>query len=628
MKGKRTVRRSRRNFIQASAAVIASSPMSLVPLGVKAAADACPPAAHGLSLFGDLKYGPDFAHFDYAEPRAPKGGVLHMATVPTFSTVNPLSPKGVAAAGSGRPFESLLQGSADEPDSAYGLIAQGVALAPDRRTVRFLLRPEARWHDGTQITARDVASSFEILTTEGHPVYANQLAGVERVETAGDRDVTFHLADPDNRKLPLIVSSMPIVSEAYYRDRAFGETTMEPPLASGPYRIGKVDPGRSVTYERVADYWGAQLPNNVGRFNFDTIVFDYYRERTVLVEALKAGEFDLHEEYTSKVWISGYDIPAVEEGWLVKEVLPDNRPSGTQAFFFNTRLPKFQDPRVREALARAFDFEWLNKNQFYGIYDRTSSYFENSELAARGLPSEAELALLEPYRSAVPEEVFTTEFVPPATDGSGNNRRNLRAARDLLEGAGWITKNGALVNGATGEPMTVEFLYWEPTFERIYAAFGRSLERLGVGVTLRLVDGVQHVERLKMFDFEITTYRYVFSLSPGADLNDSFASGTADQEGSENLAGIKDPVVDALIGAVIAARDRPSLIAAARALDRVLLSGHYMVPQWFKGAHHLVYWNKFGRPRVKPRYARGVIDTWWVDPEKEDALKAYREGTA
>ena len=584
--------------------------------------------AHGLSLFGDLKYGPEFVHFDYVEPNAPKGGTLHLATVGTFSTLNPFTLKGVSAAGAGFPFESLLEGAADEPDAAYGLIAAEVALAPDRRSVRFLLRPEAHWHDGTPVTAADVAFSFEILTTEGAPSFATQLAGVDRVETSGDRNVTFHLVDPDNRKLPLIVGGMPIVSEAYFRGRSFGETTFEPPLGSGPYRVGKVDAGRSIGFERVADYWGAALPVMTGRYNFDTIFIDYYRDRTVLVEALKAGEYDFHEEFTSKVWATQYDIPAVEEGWLVKDVLPDNTPSGVQAFFINTRLPKFQDRRVREALSYVFDFEWLNKNQFFGIYDRMASYFENSDLAARGLPSQAELAILEPHRGAVPEEVFTTEFVPPSTDGSGNNRRNLRSARALLKEAGWITRDGALVNEATGEPMTIEFLYFEPTFERIYAVFARRLERLGVGVTLRLVDSVSYEERMKSHDFEITTLRFVFNLSPGAELNANFATATADQVGSSNAAGIKDPVVDALIAEVVGATDRATLVAAARALDRVLLWGHYMIPQWYKGAHHLVYWDKFGRPALKPRYARGVIDTWWVDREKDDDLRAYREGAS
>ena len=620
------MRLSRRRFVQASAVAVASSLAPLVRHA--AAADAAPGAAHGLSLFGDLKYGPDFTGFAYVNPDAPKGGVLHLATVDTFSTLNPFTLKGVSAAGAGMPFESLLEGAADEADAAYGLIAAAVALTPDRRRVRFLLRPEARWHDGTPITAADVAFSHEILTTEGHPSWATQLAGVDRVETAGAHDVTVHLADPDNRKLPLIVGAMPVVSEAYFQDRAFGKTTMEAPLGSGPYRVATVDPGRSITLARVPDHWGAALPLNTGRHNFGSIVIDYYRDRTVMVEALKAGEFEFHEEFTSKVWATNYDIPAVEEGWLVKDVLPDNTPSGVQAFFVNTRLPKFRDRRVREALAYAFDFEWLNKNQFYGLYDRMASYFENSELAARGLPSEAELALLEPHRGAVPDEVFSAQFVPPATDGSGNNRRNLRAAGALLAEAGWVTRDGALVNAASGEAMTIEFLYFEPTFERILGAFARSLERLGVGVKLRLVDGAQYEERLKTHDFDITTLRFSFSLSPGAELNAFFGSATADQVGSSNVAGIKDPVVDALLAEIVAATDRAALIAAARALDRVLLWGHYMIPQWYKGAHHLVYWNKFGRPALKPLYARGVVDTWWVDREKDDALTAYRNGAA
>ena len=619
------MRLSRRRFVQASAIAAASSMASFSPVIGPAAAQE---TVHGLSLFGDLKYGPDFAHFDYVEPNAPKGGMLYLATVGTFSTLNPFTLKGVSAAGAGFPFESLLEGAADEPDAAYGLVAAEVALAPDRRSVRFLLRPEARWHDGTPVTAADVAFSFEILTTEGAPSFATQLAGVDRVETVGDREVAFHLVDPDNRKLPLIVGGMPIVSEAYFRGRSFGKTTLDPPLGSGPYRVGKVDAGRFIGFERVAEYWGAALPAMTGRYNFDTIFIDYYRDRTVLVEALKAGEYDFHEEFTSKVWATQYDIPAVEEGWLVKDVLPDNTPSGVQAFFINTRLPKFQDRRVREALSYVFDFEWLNKNQFFGIYDRMASYFENSDLAARGLPSEAELAILEPYRGAVPEEVFTTEFAPPSTDGSGNNRQNLRSAQALLREAGWITRDGALVNEATGEPMTIEFLYFEPTFERIYAVFARSLERLGVGVTLRLVDSASYEERMKSHDFEITTLRFVFNLSPGAELNANFATATADQVGSSNAAGIKDPVVDALIAEVVGATDRATLVAAARALDRVLLRGHYMIPQWYKGAHHLVYWDKFGRPALKPRYARGVIDTWWVDREKDDALRAYREGAS
>ena len=581
---------------------------------------------HGLSLFGDLKYGPAFTHFDYVEPAAPKGGALRLAAVDSYDTLNPFTLKGVSAAGAGLPFETLLEGAADEPDSAYGLVASHVELAPDRSRLRFTLRPEARWHDGTPITAADVAFSFETLTQEGHPNYAVLLAGVEGVEAEGARAVVFRLGDRGNRKLPLIIGRMPILSKAYYEGRAFGETTMEPPLGSGPYRVGRVDPGRAVVYERVPDYWGAHLPVNAGRHNFDEIRFDYYRDRTVIVEALKAGEFDFHEEFTSKTWATAYDIPAVAEGRLIREVLPDNTPSGVQAYFINTRLPKFRDRRVREALSYVFDFEWLNENLFYGLYERMKSYFENSDLAARDLPSEAELAFLEPHRGAVPVEVFTKAFAPPRTDGSGNNRRNLRSARTLFAEAGWALADGRLVHRETGEAMEIEFLYFEPTFERVIAPFARNLKRVGIEATLRLVDGPQYENRLKEHDFDITTRRFVLSLSPGAELNAYFASDTADRAGSLNSSGIGDPVVDALIAEIVAATDRPTLTAAVRALDRVLLWGHYIVPQWFKGTHHLVYWDKFGRPAVKPRYALGVADTWWVDREKEAALAAHREG--
>lgn len=581
---------------------------------------------HGLSLFGDLKYGPDFTHFDYVEPDAPKGGTLRLAAVDSYDTLNPFTLKGVSAAGAGLPFETLLEGAADEPDSAYGLVASHVELVPDRSRLRFTLRPEARWHDGTPITAADVAFSFETLTQEGHPNYAVLLAGVEGVEAEGAGAVVFRLGDRGNRKLPLIIGGMPILSKAYYEGRAFGETTMEPPLGSGPYRVGRVDPGRAVVYERVPDYWGAHLPVNAGRHNFDEIRFDYYRDRTVIVEALKAGEFDFHEEFTSKTWATAYDIPAVAEGRLIREVLPDNTPSGVQAYFINARLPKFRDHRVREALSYVFDFEWLNENLFYGLYERMKSYFENSDLAARGLPSEAELAFLEPHRGAVPVEVFTKAFAPPRTDGSGNNRRNLRSARTLFAEAGWALADGRLVHRETGEAMEIEFLYFEPTFERVIAPFARNLKRVGIEATLRLVDGPQYENRLKEHDFDITTRRFVLSLSPGAELNAYFASDTAHRAGSLNSSGIEDPVVDALIAEIVAATDRPTLIAAVRALDRVLLWGHYIVPQWFKGTHHLVYWDKFGRPAVKPRYALGVADTWWVDREKEAALAAHREG--
>lgn len=580
---------------------------------------------HGLALYGDLKYGPDFTQFAYVDANAPKGGTFHTATVGSFDNLNPFILKGVPAVLATFPFETLLEGSADEPDSSYGLLAKSVELAPDRSWVRFVLRPEARWHDGTPITGEDVVFSYNTLITDGHPGYRISLAGIDRVELEAPDTVTFHLSDLENRKLPLIVSGLPIFSKAYYTTIDFTKTTLDAPLGSGPYRVGKVDPGRSITYERVADYWGAGLPNAVGRYNFDQIVIDYYRDRTVLVEALKSGEYDYHEEFTSKTWATAYDIDAISDGALIKEVLKDNTPSGVQAYFINTRLAKFQDRRLRQALAYAFDFEWMNKNLFYGLYDRMASYFENSVMAARGLPGEDELAFLEPLRDQIPTEVFTEEFKPPVTDGSGKNRLNLRAAKKLLAEAGWTTVDGKLVHGVTGETLSIEFLYFEPSFERVIAPLARNLERLGVEAQLRLVDQTQYIRRIQEHDFDITTRRFVQQLSPGAELRSYFNSAEADQIGSQNASGIKDPAVDALIEQVLAADDRPTMEAAARALDRVLLWGHYMIPQWFKGEHHLVYWNKFGRPAIKPSFSIGEADTWWIDAEKDAKLTAYRK---
>ena len=392
---------------------------------------------HGLALFGDLKYPPDFSHFDYIDASAPKGGTLSLAAQGTFDNLNPYILKGVWAAGSALPFDSLLASALDEPESAYGLVAESVELAADGSWVRFRLNPKARWHDGTPITADDVVFTFETLMEKGHPRFSINFADVAGVVKLSEREVEYRLANLENRKLPILIGGLPIVSKAHFESRDFAETTLEPPLGSGPYRVDKVNPGRAISFARVADYWAKDLPVNVGRHNFEEMRWDYYRDRTIMVEALKAGEFDFHEEFTSKTWMTAYDLPAIDAGAMIKEVLPDNTPSGAQAFFINTRLDKFKDPRVRLALSHAFDFEWTNKNIFYGLYDRMASFFENSDLAARGLPEGAELALLEAYRGSVPEEIFTEEFKPPATDGTGRNRRNLRQASKLLAAAGW-----------------------------------------------------------------------------------------------------------------------------------------------------------------------------------------------
>ena len=579
---------------------------------------------HGLSLFGDLKYSAGFAHFDYVDPTAPKGGAISLATVGTFDNLNPFILKGVEVAGTGLSFDSLLATAFDEPDTAYGLIAETVELAADRSWVRFGLNPAACWHDGTAITAEDVVFTFETLMTKGHPNFRLLYADVAGVKKLSEREVEFRISNTENRKLPLLLGGLQIISKAYYTANEFDKTTLTPPLGSGPYKVAKVEAGRAVTYARVADYWAKDLPVNIGRHNFDEIRWDYYRDRTIMVEALKAGEFDWHEEFTSKTWMTAYDLPAIDAGAMIKEVLPDNTPSGVQAFFLNTRRDKFKDIRVRQALSHAFDFEWTNKKIFYGLYDRMASYFENSDLAARGLPEGAELALLETFRGRVPEQVFSEEFKPPATDGSGRNRRNLRQAGKLLDAAGWKLQDGTRVSPATGEALGIEILYFSPTFERVFGPYARNLERLGISVDLRLVDPSQYVKRLENHDFDISTRRFIQQLSPGSELWSYFGSASVDQAGALNSAGIKDPVVDELITKILAASDRESMRVAARALDRVLLWGHYIVPQWFKGEHHLVYWNKFSRPALMPKFGFG-IDNWWFDSAKAEKLTAYRK---
>ncbi len=580
---------------------------------------------HGLSLFGNLKYSHNFTHFDYVNPQAPKGGQVRYATVGSFDSLNPFILKGVPAVGSGLPFESLLVSASDEPDSAYGLIAEKVFQAKDNSWVKFTINKNARWHDGSRITADDVVFSFQTLIDKGHPNFSIMLKGVSEVVSNADLEITYYISDVENRKLPLIIGGLPILQKEYFSKNPFDTTTLVTPMGSGPYKISDLDPGRSITFERVQNYWGKDLPVNVGRYNFDKIIYDYYRDRDVMVEALKAGEYDIHQEYTSKTWATAYDIKAVQDGWLIKDVLEDNTPSGVQAFFINTRRDKFKNLKLREALSYAFDYEWTNKNIFFGLYKRMASYFENSDLASNGLPEGRELKLLEKFRGQIPNEVFTQKFIPPKTDGSGNIRKNLRIAASLLADSGWTLIDGDRVHNQTGHRLEIEFLYFERTFERILAPYARNLEKLGITTSLRLVDVTQYIKRLEEHDFDITTRRFVQGLSPGAELLSYFGSETADQFGTLNASGIKDPVVDALLLEVLSAKDREQLTVATRALDRILLWGHYMVPQWYKGTHHIVYWNFFDRPVVKPKYAIG-FDTWWWNEEKVRSFKNYKSG--
>jgi microcin C transport system substrate-binding protein len=575
---------------------------------------------HALSLHGESRYGPSFKHFDYVNPNAPKGGSVRLADIGTFDNLNPFILKGVSAAGVGGLFDTLTFHSDDEAFSEYGLLAETIEVAPDNSWVVFTLRPEASFHDGSPVTVDDVIYTFEALKTKGHPFYRAYYANVEKAEKIADRRVKFTFGGPENRELPLIIGQMPVLSEAYWRTRDFEKTTLEAPLGSGPYTVESVDPGRSITYRRKPNYWGAKLPVNVGRNNFDTIRHDYYRDATVALEAFKAGEYDFRVENIAKSWATGYDSPALQKGLMIKENLAHERPTGMQGFVFNTRHELFKDSRVREALSYAFDFEWTNKNLFYGAYDRTTSYFSNSELASRGLPSADELKILEPYRGRVSDAVFTQTYTPPTTDGSGNNRSNLREGLRLLKQAGWVVKDGRLTNQKTGQPFEFELLLVSPSFERVALAFKRNLNRLGIDMRVRTVDAAQYQKRVEDFDFDMIVAVRGQSLSPGNEQRDFWSSAKADISGSRNLAGIKDPVVDELIESIISAPDRESLIHRTRAMDRVLLRGHYVIPHWHLRSFRLAYWDKFGRPAHPPKYDLG-FDTWWIDTTKKAKLK-------
>jgi len=579
-------------------------------------------ARHGLSAFGELKYGPDFPHFDYVNPDAPKGGRLSMvgpAATITFDSFNPFILRGDSAQGLDLLFDSLMVRASDEPDAVYGLIAKSAMVAEDRRSVTFELRPEAKFSDGTPVTAEDVAFTFETLKSKGHPQYRISMRDVVRAEVLGPHEVRYVFEGENLRDLPLIVATLPVLSKAYYETREFDQTTLEPPLGSGPYLLPDFKQGSFTTFRRREDYWAKDLPVNRGRYNFDEVRYEYFRDRTAQLENLKAGAYDLREEFTSKDWATAYDIPQVRSGRIQLLTLPDESPSGAQGFFINTRRAKLSDPQVRKALDYAFDYEWTNSNLFYSLYERTASYFENSDLKATGKPSPEELALLEPYRDQLPPEVFEEPYDPPASDGSGSDRRLLRTAAQLLTQAGWELKGNRRVNAA-GEVLDIEFLIYEPTFERVLGPYLKNLHALGIQAHIRRVDPAQYERRVKAFDFDIISQRFVMRLTPGVELLNFFGSNAADTDGSFNLAGIKSPVVDALAAKVLEADSRDELVIATRALDRVLRAGHYWVPHWYKASHHIAHWDKFGRPEVKPKYDRGVVDAWWFDAEKAAKL--------
>jgi len=580
-------------------------------------------ATHGMSLFGDLKYGPDFNHFDYVNPDAPKGGTMRYSAIGTFDTLNPFVIKGIPAAGIGGIFDTLTVRSEDEPSSEYGLVAEKIELAPDKLSVLYTLRKEARFHDGTPMTPEDVVWTFETLRARGQPMYRSYYADVTKAEKESERGVRFSFKSADNRELPQIIGEMPVLSKAYWSGHDFANTTLDPPLGSGPYKIESLDPGRSITYRRVADYWAADLPVNKGRHNIDVIRYDYYRDGTIALEAFKAGQYDVRQENVSKNWATGYDSPALRSGLIKKEQIPHQRPSGMQGFAFNLRRPLFQDPRVREALAYAFDFEWSNKNLFYDAYTRTRSYFDNSELAATGVPQGEELKILEKFRGQIPEGVFTTEYDPPKYDGSGNIRDGVRGALKLLKEAGWTFKGEKLVNDETGQPFEFEIILVQPEFERIVLPFKKNLERMGIDARVRTIDPAQYEKRMQTFDFDMAVVAFGASQSPGNELRDDWGSAAADEPGTQNVIGIKSKVIDQLIEELIKAPDRASLIAHTRALDRVLQYGYYVIPHYHVAAFRVAYWDKYRRPAISPKYAVG-LDTWWIDPAAEQSVEAKK----
>ncbi|MFV8571027.1 extracellular solute-binding protein [Marinobacter sp. SBS5] len=572
-----------------------------------------PAPVHGIAMHGAVKYSPDFSHFDYINTEAPKGGHLKLSVVANgFDSFNPFVVRGVAAAGiSTYVYDTLMESSDDEPFSAYGLIAESLEVPEDRSYVIFNLREEARFQDGEPITADDVAFSFRILTTEGHPFYRNYYSDIQNVSVENDHRVRFDFGDTENRELPLIIGQMPILPAHYWQDREFEGNGLNVPVGSGPYRIASFDAGRALTFERVPDYWAADLPVRKGRFNFNKITYEYYSDDTVALESFKAGNFDFRQETSAKNWATAYSGTPFENGSIAKAAIEHHRPTGMQGFVFNTRKAVFKNPKVREALAYGFDFEWANRNLFFGQYSRTDSYFDNSELASSGLPTGRTLEILEPFRDQLSPDVFNKVYTPPDTGKSRTVRDNLKQALKLLTEAGYSIRNGKMVNNETGKPLAFEILLAQKSFERVVLPFTQNLKKLGIDVTVRLVDTSQYIRRVRSFDFDMITQVLPQSDSPGNEQRDYWHSTNVDVEGSRNTIGVNDPVVDQLVDMVIQAPDRDELVHRVRALDHVLLHGHYVIPHWHLSKDRVAYWNHLERPDVTPK--SGIdLNNWWV----------------
>ena len=606
-------------------------------VGALSAARFCPAMAvdaggeaHGISVFGDLKYPADFHHFDYVNLAAPKGGMFsfipsvraYNQSYQTFNSFNAYILKGEGAQGMDMTFSPLMARANDEPDAMYGLVAKSVQISPDKLTYRFTLRPEARFHDGSKLTAHDAAFSLTAMKTKGHPLIVAQMRDVVKAEAPDDATLIVTFAEKRARDVPLYVAGLPIFSKAYYATRPFDESTLDIPLGSGPYKVGKFEVNRYVEFERVKDWWGADLPVNRGSYNFDNVRYEFYRDRDVAFEGFTGKNYLYREEFTARVWATRYDFPAVKDGRVKREILPDETPSGAQGWFINTRREKFRDPRVREALIQAFDFEWTNKTIMYGAYARTHSPFQNSDMMVSGPPSPEELKLLEPFRGEVPDEVFGMPFVPPVSDGSGQDRTLLRKASQLLQDAGLVIKDGKRLL-PNGEVFKIEFLIDEPSIQPHHAPYVKNLGTLGIEASVRMVDPVQYRARLEDFDFDMTIQRFSMSATPGDGMRPFFTSQAAQTKGSYNLAGISNPAIDALIEKILGAENRADLTVACRAFDRVFRAGRYWVPQWYRTNHPVAYWDQFGHPEKLPRYAQGTgaPEIWWFDASKAAKLE-------
>jgi microcin C transport system substrate-binding protein len=613
---------SRRAALKAGAA---GALLGLLPRPFRASADDSV-EVHGLSSFGALALPPDFPHFAYVNPQAPTGGLLSLQitgtggnqTFDTFDTLNIYSWKGNGAAGMSATFDTLMTANGDEPDSVYGLVAQSVRVSPDKLDYRFRLRPEATFFDGARVKAEDVAFSLNILKEKGHPIYAQLLREVESATPDSEDVVHVRFVKGRSRDAHLIVVGMPIFSSKWWADRDFTSSTLDAPMGSGPYKVKTFEQGRFIEFALRPDYWGAKLPVNLGQNNFARLRFEYYRERQVAFEAFKAGAINYHEEYTARFWATAYDFPAVKEGRIKKEILHDGSPSRTQGWYLNTRRDQFKDPRIREALGLCFDFEWTNKNIMYGSYKRIVSFFPNTPMEAKGLPGPDELKLLDPFKDKLSPAAFGEPYIPPASDGSGSDRALLKQAYDMLVAAG-CKREGSTLMLPNGKPFSIEFLDSNPALQPHTMPFIQNLGRLGIQANIRIVDPAQYKSRTDAFDFDVVTAASGGSFTPGVDLRNVYTSESAKQNASRNLAGVSDPVVDALVQTIADATSRDALNNACRALDRVLRAGHYWVPMWYRDTYWVAYWDAFSRPDVQPKLGVGAPGSWWWDEAKAKA---------